>query len=123
MRVLMYQERFVTSIRSKRKRQTIRGFSKRPTLPGEELSHRRWTAKPYRGPQEIILASQCDYVELVQIGRRKNGSLAVELSGRLLGPVAVERFAKADGFEDAADMLSYYVSDRSLPFAGVVIRW
>ena len=114
VRVLMFQERFVAGIRSGEKRQTIR--KKARCKPGDVLSLRRWTGRPYRSKQEEIRRAVCTGVSIVGIVGPAPGA-KVRLS------VPLDEFARRDGFRDWADMRAWFEREHGLPFVGRLIRW
>lgn len=65
MIVLMCQDQFVPKILDGSKLTTIRRIRKRGNpKPGDILSLRRWTGKPYRSKQEEIKIVKCKSVML-----------------------------------------------------------
>jgi hypothetical protein len=58
MIVYMFQDRFSELVRDGSKRQTIRKGLPR-CKPGDTMSLRRWTGKPYRSKQEELRVAVC----------------------------------------------------------------
>jgi len=112
MRVFLFQDRFAGGVKAGTKRQTIR--AKARCKPGDELSLRRWTGKPYRSKQEILRAGEtCRAVEPVVIPRREDD----------LSPGDAEAMAHADGFACWADMQAWFLHTHGLPFHGEIVKW
>jgi hypothetical protein len=63
MRVIMFQDRFAELVRGGDKCQTIRWSAR--CRPGDVLSLRRWTGKPYRSKQETLREAVCTAVSPV----------------------------------------------------------
>lgn len=108
MRVILFQDRFAELVRSRQKKQTIR--KKARCRPGDELSLRRWTGKPYRSKQETLLNTRCAEVLCVIVDEGKTTPKG-------------EAFAKADGFESLAEMQDWFHRTHGLPFHGEIIVW
>lgn len=122
--VIIFSERFVQKVVIGSKLQTIRPARKRQICPGDQLSLRRWTGLPYRskqvlltealatGSQEIVIASQS-----LSIGSR------TWVWSCEPGRVAMDDFAKKDGFDFWADLTVWFANRYPLPFHGVLIEW
>lgn len=116
MRVILFQDRFAELVRAGTKRQTIRKAAK--CKPGDELSLRRWTGKPYRSKQEALRPIEiCRAVEPIRLAIEDY----VEAGA---GEVARQALiAKADGFSCYADMLEWFEKTHGLPFKGEIVKW
>lgn len=108
MRVILFQDKFAELVRSGAKKQTIRRKSR--CKPGDELSLRKWSGKPYRSKQETICNSVCTRVQEVRIYEGP----ATETS---------EILARADGFSSHAEMQAWFKNTHGLPFEGQQIEW
>jgi hypothetical protein len=108
MRVILFQDKFAELVRSGAKKQTIR--VKARCKPGDELSLRKWTGKPYRSKQETLCNSVCTRVQEVRIYEGP----ATETS---------EVLARADGFSSHAEMQAWFKNTHGLPFEGQQIEW
>ena len=106
MRVIMCQDKFVSLIKDGRKRQTIRASAR--CKPGDALSLRRWSGRPYRSKQEVVLETTCTSVEAVRIDHTEHPT---------------EELARADGFDGVGEMLQWFEYHHGLPFDGWIIRW
>ncbi len=108
MRVILFQDRFAELVRTGEKIQTIR--KKARCKPGDDLSLRRWTGKPYRSKQETLRNAVCAGVEAVRVTE---------------GPTSKDKelFAQADGFESLAEMQDWFRKTHGLPFEGEKIVW
>jgi hypothetical protein len=107
MRVFLFQDRFAELVRAGTKRQTIRARAR--CKPGDELSLRRWTGKPYRSKQEILRS-----------GERCNAVLGVLIEE---DTIPDNDFAQADGFKDWGELLDWFRKTHGLPFEGECVRW
>lgn len=119
MIVLTFLPRFWDKVRSGAKPNTIRLPRKRPVKSGDMLSLRRWTARPYGSPQEVLRESVCTRLHVVTIDYQMVTKGAEQITGR----VSLDEFARSDGFDDWDDMLAHFTAARGLPFTGVMIGW
>ena len=116
MRVIMFQDRFASKVRDGSKPHTIRKTAR--CKPGDTLSLRRWTGKPYRSKQAVLREAICEAVTLIEINR----------FGADLGDVGVfihcpDTLAKGDGFASWPEMREWFERTYGLPFRGFVIEW
>ncbi|HUX43576.1 MAG TPA: hypothetical protein VMV57_02390 [Terracidiphilus sp.] len=114
MRVILFQDRFAGKVRDGSKCQTIRKTAR--CKPGDVLSLRRWTGKPYRSKQEVLLETICTRVDRVVIDRD-----GVSVPGWTVG--CQNDFAKRDGFVDFGEMVLWFGIHHALPFVGYRIQW
>ena len=127
-RVYMFRRRFRKPIVAGVKDQTLRAPRKRKTKVGDLISIREWTGKPYRSTQRRYAWGRCVYSGSALIHVYPGAGVHVSLDGRVLRPAEVERFARRDGFEGAADFALWYLRDApDAPGPGVhprdVVRW
>jgi hypothetical protein len=116
----MCQSRFVGKIVSNDKLQTIR--KKARCKPGDVLSLREWTGKPYRSKQREIARRQCLQVKKVRLCFARDGKFIVEVDGKAVR--SLDAFAKADGFTDFDDMVRWFLQTHGMEeFNGELIRW
>ena len=114
MRVINFQPRFATLVRRWAKTQTMR--KKARCKPGDTLSLRQWSGRPYRSKQVLIKEVVCKSVAPVCVDKRDG----VTVDGE---HVDEEDFARADGFEDFFEMLVWLDATHGLPFHGELISW
>lgn len=119
--VRLFKPRFAPLVEAGTKLQTIRPTPKRVPAPGDRISLRAWTGKPYRSKQRILRETVITHVHMVTITR-------LNLTSAEYGPWAYSDlrravFAKADGFKDWWDMVDWFETEHGLPFAGIVIHW
>jgi len=116
----MIQERFVELVRTGAKTQTIRQTAR--CEPGDTLSIRRWTGKPYRSKQELVYTAKCVNVMPVTIGE---GGFVSHFSDNvmLVASPKADGFARADGFKSAEEMIGWFRDTHGLPFKGFIIHW
>ena len=113
--VILFQDWKAAKVKDGSSLQTIRPPRKRPIHPGDELSLRRWTGKPYRSKQEVLREAVCSEVMGIEISK-----LFVTYS--VPGP-GLDALAHADGFRDWPEMREWFRKTHGLPFVGVLIRW
>jgi uncharacterized protein YqfB (UPF0267 family) len=116
MRVILFQNRFPDKIRDGSKKHTIR--KKAGCKPGDILSLRRWTGRPYRSKQESIINIECIAVSSIYINYDK-----VLMDDTLLDLSHLDRLAIDDGFKNFSDMTLWFAKTHGLPFSGYLIKW
>ena len=112
MPVILFQPRFHDAVRSGTKRQTIRLPRKRPIRPGDPLSLRAWSGKPYRSKQTILGFGVCMAADQITIDLYFDDDAE----------------AKRDGFDDAREMIDWFIDNHGMPtptqpFVGTRIVW
>lgn len=123
--VRMFMPQFAPLVESGAKLQTVRPTPKRMPKPGDRISLRGWSGKPYRSKQRVLresIITEVTPIELCFIRCR----LLIWIRGekpRHLNTAEIEAFARADGFHDAAEMAHWFQMNHGLPFAGVLIVW
>ena len=120
--VRLFQPRFAPLVEYGTKRQTVRLTPKRMPLPGDRISLRTWTGKPYRSKQRVLreaTITQVHAVTLSDTGRE----LLLGYANHSLSPEELNAFAQADGFKNAIEMFNWFEQTHGLPFAGVLIKW
>lgn len=119
MRVILFQKQFVPKILDGSKHTTIR--CKARCKPGDELSLRYWSGKPYRSKQVEFKRVICKSVAPIQVGI---GGIVMDSTTMLDGSPDVESIAKADGFDTFWLMRCWYQDNHgNLPFSGELISW
>jgi len=119
-RVIVFQYRFADLVRAGKKTQTIRKTAR--CKPGDQLSLRRWSGRPYRSEQEILRSAVCKTVRYISIGY-KPGKWGISVLGVELSESKREAMARADGFESEREMLAWFDKTHGLPFYGELIEW
>ena len=140
MRVILYNSGLGPKIPTRQKTSTIRGFtvSKKTgrkgggakCKPGDELSHRVWTGKPYRSKQQEIHRSICKRIRKVQM-YWDNNDVAIRIDGEYIThAVALQLLADQEGFENIGELKDYFKKSAKLnigwhpkPFEGEMIEW
>jgi hypothetical protein len=119
MRVILFQERFAGLVRSGAKTQTIRKRAR--CKPGDVLSLRRWTGKPYRSKQEVLREAVCTGV----VSRVEMDCKGIWVGCRLAlaESPAADANARADGFANWKEMAEWFKDAHGLPFEGELIQW
>jgi hypothetical protein len=111
--VIIFQPHFANLVRRGDKNQTMR--KKARCKPGDTLSLRQWSGRPYRSKQVLIKEVVCKSVAPVCVD-----AVGVTVDGR---HVDEEEFARKDGFEDFSDLLRWTAATHRLPFHGELISW
>ena len=122
-----FKKRFGPPILAGTKGQTIRADRKRHARPGQEL-------QLYTGMRTkhctLLGRSPCLSVMPVRLCFSvRTASAPFEVGGRILDWSEMEVFARADGFEDIADMARFWWAEHppnhgdTIAFEGVLIRW
>lgn len=123
MKYLMFNQKFVESIRSGAKTQTIRAYryqDKPPYIVGEPISLRTWKDKPYRSYQRTIkVSSIVDYsvCTITTNGLFTCGACFTNNQDRL------REFAQRDGFSTWNELICWIAETYHLPFQAQVIQW
>ncbi len=131
MKVFMFKPRFAPLVKDGTKRQTIRPERKHRVFRGDVLSLREWSGKPYRSKQTVLKETQCESVHSLTIVPRSTPdgmfvSCFVDdqrVESCAGGTGSWDRLAVADGFRNAADMLSWFTETHGLPFNGILVKW
>lgn len=114
MPALNYENRFATDVESGRKRSTIRAKRKHPIRIGQTLYHYTgMRTKACRKLREDI----CTMEREIHINKG-----CVKLDGVSLASEAIEKLAKADGFESKAAFYAYF-EKAGFPFRGQLVEW
>lgn len=116
--VRLFKPQFAELVRTGAKRQTVRPVPKRMPKPGDALSLRCWTGRPYRSAQVVLRNAEVTAVSSVSI--RQCG---MEVAGVRLSDSEMRLFAQADGFACVEEMLTWFHETNGLPFDGIVIQW
>ena len=111
----MFKPQFAGLVERGEKLQTVRPTPKRMPKPGDRISLRCWTDKPYRSKQRVLMESTICEVSMVDI--TENG-IAVNSYAE-----PCDDFAKADGFRDFFELRDWFRETHGLPFEGILIRW
>ena len=129
MRVLTFMPRFWDQIRDGSKRQTCR--QRAGCGPGDELSLRGWSGRPYMTPQVTLLDPVvCRKVVPVEIAISTAAFVVgIVLDGQVLDGNDAIWFARNDGFDSRLDMVQFFAARyprmvrRGEAFVGEVIYW
>ena len=120
--VRVFKPQFASLVESGVKCQTVRPTPKRLPKPGDRISLRMWTGKPYRSKQRVLREAEISAVEKITLcdtGRE----LLVGIGNKSLTPEELNAFAAADGFKNGLELFSWFEATHGLPFEGVVIKW
>lgn len=110
------------ALRCPPKRQTIRANGKkRHARPGEDVQ--LYTAMRTKQCRKLGEAKCTETAPIIIWLDEK--TMAIELSKQLMGRTEMERFARSDGFADAADMADFWRKEHPgvEKFEGVLIKW
>lgn len=123
MRVYLFMDRFAGKVRNGSKRQTIRTGEPR-CKTGDVLSLRRWTGKPYRSKQEVLRDGMCTGTVPVEVAFWGVNGWIVYVDGKHVDGVKLQALARADGFENAADMKKWIENVHGpMNFHGHMVKW
>lgn len=114
----MFKPQFAGLVRSGQKCQTVRPVPERMPKPGDSISLRMWSCKPYRSKQVILRESTVTEVLPVAITADH-----FRVAGNVLSNAEQWAFAKADGFTSPEDLVGWFAFEHGLPFHGIVIKW
>jgi hypothetical protein len=115
MPAINFQRRFAWAVQSLSKRQTIRGYRKRPFVVGDKLML-------YTGMRtklsHFLIESTAIAVQDIKIEED-----SVYLDDCELDEENLLKLAKDDGFESIDDFFDFFCSVHKLPFQGQLIKW
>ena len=121
--IRMVKMRFAQAVIIGDKTQTFRPTPKVMPKPGDALILRVWAGRPYWTKQLPLIDTT---VLRVRPARVTEAGIVMEHSDgdRLLAGDDADRFARADGFRDWAEMREWMTKEhKRLPVVGVVIYW
>ena len=120
--VRMFKPQFAGLVERGGKLQTVRPTPKRMPKPGDKISLRAWSDKPYRSKQKLLnegIVTRVTRIEITDDGV----TLLPESTVNLRVKVSSESFAVADGFSCWEEMRQWFNRQHGLPFVGVLISW
>lgn len=118
--VRLFKPRFAPLVEQGKKLHTIRPVPKRMPRPGDRISLREWTGKPYRSKQRE-LRPETDITRVQDIVISRAG---VRIDGEMITNFEkVENFANADGFDTGTEMVEWFETTHGLPFTGILTHW
>lgn len=122
--ILMYERRFVATVKSGRKSNTIRQRRHAEVRPGDTLEHREWIGVPYQpgSRQSTFRTDLCASVRDIEIDAIKF-LVWLDRSKYLMSNKEVKALALADGFLNTEAFFDYFKNRHGLPFHGVLIGW
>lgn len=122
--VRMFQPRFATLVESGKKLQTVRAKPRRMPKVGDILDAREWTGRPYASKQRKLGDRAITKIEPIEIRYTKELGFFVQVGDCELGYYEAHAFARADGFSDFGDMITWLGNTHThFPFCGIVIYW
>lgn len=120
--VRMFKPQFADLVRSGAKSQTVRPTPKRRPEPGDRISLRAWTGRPYNSKQEVL--REAEILGVIDIAIYGDSIHLISSFGdRRLTSEEREEFARADGFPDFEALAAWFRETHDLPFHGILIRW
>lgn len=114
----MFKPQFADLVERDIKFQTVRPKPKRMPEPGDSLSLREWTGRPYHSKQRVLKETAVLAVSEIMI----YGD-SIQINDTRLSSEQREDFARADGFDDFGEMADWFRKTHDLPFEGIVIYW
>jgi hypothetical protein len=118
MIVLMCQEQFHGKILDGSKKHTIRGNAR--CKPGDLLSLRKWTGRPYRSKQAVlkeVICTKVTPITITQYGIYNSGEQGY------ISSLEQDLLAVADGFNNFYGLADFFSKTHGLPFTGFLIGW
>lgn len=121
----MFKPRFAAMVERGEKLQTVRPVPKRMPKPGDKISLRAWTEKPYRSKHRVLRDAVITSVYRITIEdpMRTRETWGLKKDGICMSLEACKEFAKADGFTTMHEMLQWFHTTHGLPFEGIAIHW
>ncbi len=113
--VMLFKPQFAPLVECGLKCQTVRPVPKRMPHPGDRISLREWTGKPYRSKQRVLREAT-----ITSVGRCRVRASSVTVEGVAQAP---EEFARADGFPSFYALADWFHHVHGLPFDGLLICW
>lgn len=120
--VRLFKPQFALLVELGQKCQTVRPVPKRTPKPGDRISLRCWTDKPYRSKQRVLRESVISGVKKFRL-RQLSGKMCMSIDDWPLSEWDAEGFARADGFTSLPEMAEWFQNTHGLPFEGIVIYW
>ena len=126
MRVLLFQTRFEDDIRNGLKISTIRGEAR--CRPGDTLSLRKWSGKPYRTKQVILGEVRCVTVKRIRLYMSDDDKLGVTIDGLPSRKITyLNALASIEGFSDFRELTQWFQANHGISkdksFEGAQIIW
>ena len=118
--VRMFKPQFAGLIERGEKLQTVRPTPKRMPKPGDKISLRAWSDKPYRSKQKLLAEGTISRVVPITITAE---AVLIRPTPQLTVHVPRGPFAVADGFSCWEEMRQWFERQHGLPFNGVLISW
>jgi hypothetical protein len=119
----MFKPQFAPLVEQGTKLQTMRPTPKRMPQPGDQISLRAWTGKPYRSKQRELRSATITRVSTVRIEHDRIAINDVPFGNWNLGAEWMRDFARADGFDSWESLAAWFDHEHGLPFDGVLIQW
>ena len=121
--VRLFKPQFAHAVQTGKKCQTVRPTPKRMPKPGDKISLRCWTDKPFRSKQRVLreaIISRVEEIDIYECAVRvcKDNGKSIRVVDR-----DREAFARLDGFVSWAEMREWFRVTHGLPFRGVLISW
>jgi hypothetical protein len=117
--VRMFKPQFADLVEAGTKLQTVRPVPKRMPGPGDTISLRTWTGRPYCSKMRVLLEARITAVEAVEI--QEHGIWCMD--SYIRSRERLDVFARADGFEGWRDLAAWFQQEHGLPFKGILISW
>lgn len=88
--------------------------------PGDKISLRCWTDKPYRSKHRVLREARIVAVRKIRFAGYFFDGGPRDARGR---EISLDSFATADGFTDWISLVEWFDNTYGLPFEGIVIYW
>ncbi len=121
MPALNFKKVFANDVESGQKRQTIRKFRKDGRDPRSGQTLYLYTGMRTKSCRKLS-EDECVEALPIWIDQHENGIAIIILDGDQLDSVGIAKIAKADGFKNTGEFLTFF-GTRFEPFYGLLIRW
>jgi hypothetical protein len=116
--VRMFRPTFAAMVEAGTKLQTVRPTPKIMPRPGDLISLRVWTGRPYHSPQRVLREETIRCVTPITIDCH-----GIRIGAGYLDDDRCDAFARFDGFSNWVRMRDWFELVHGLPFEGIVIFW
>jgi hypothetical protein len=127
MRVILFQNRFISLIKEDVKTSTIRNTAR--CKPGDFLSLRFWSDKPYRSKQVEIRQVICTAVRSIHMQAERDLTISLQIDGQAVASKDHKLvIARHEGFLDWWVMQEWFQTNKGLivpgqQYRGEMIEW
>lgn len=121
--VRMFKPRFADKVEAGTKRQTVRPEPKRMPKVGDLFDARAWIGRPYFSKQRKLIEGEIIAVWRISIYEDHYYAQIGEIGAPITNRMALDDFARDDGFASWSDLVDWFLIEHGLPFRGIIICW